>query len=646
MSSLYLGSAAVLVDFLRHKSPLTGLVYASRDIPDKQKKAAYALSLGALRYKSVLDEVLEASNFMKLDRKMNRALVLVMMYDLLLSPSRSIQGGGAVKKLLMSHENHMRATFARVKMAHQVSQDEDLLPKEIRFTARLPRYVRVNTLRATVKEVQAVLAADGFQLQDARYDHREAAWAAGSEQHYFVDAHIPSLLVFSPGTDLHDHSLLTSGRIILQDKASCMTAAALDPTPDDASGTFHVLDACAAPGNKTTHLLAIAMEHCRENMPALATSLPQTANKSEPSAAAATTTVATNSQAAAKKRPRAPTEDDENDLSTLGQSRATGQQVSFELGASGPPKIQLEAFEVDPTRYQLLQRMMARALPTPYRASGDLAPAAVPSVSASCPPCVPARVTLSNRSFLDVDPRSPAYASVRAILLDPTCSGSGMLHRIEQFYKHRVEDVAPVGAPATKATARLGGLLTRVLPSGAEKAEVMSNVAQLAQFQTTILSHALSFPRVEVVAYSTCSVHAAEDEAVLETVLAKHPDFELATALPTWHRRGEAEDTALTNDQARTCVRSAGAVDGMNGFFVSKLVRKRTSAAAAASPASGVDAPTTSATSKGQKRARDEDDRPPTSAATAATGSQTARNRKKREKAKKRKLDEQKAANP
>lgn len=49
MSTLYVGSAAVMKDFLQNKSPLTGLVYASPMLPDKQKKAAYALLLGTLR---------------------------------------------------------------------------------------------------------------------------------------------------------------------------------------------------------------------------------------------------------------------------------------------------------------------------------------------------------------------------------------------------------------------------------------------------------------------------------------------------------------------------------------------------------------------------------------------------------------------
>ena len=56
-----------------------------------------------------------------------------------------------------------------------------------------------------------------------------------------------------PFTELHDHSLVRSGALILQDKASCLAPAALAPRPGEL-----VLDCCAAPGNKTTQLAALA----------------------------------------------------------------------------------------------------------------------------------------------------------------------------------------------------------------------------------------------------------------------------------------------------------------------------------------------------------------------------------------------------
>lgn len=74
-----------------------------------------------------------------------------------------------------------------------------------------------------------------------------------------VDQHLPELILLPPNTDLHNNSLYLKGHIILQvffitkrqDKASCFPAAVLNPPKGS-----HVIDACAAPGNKTSHVAA------------------------------------------------------------------------------------------------------------------------------------------------------------------------------------------------------------------------------------------------------------------------------------------------------------------------------------------------------------------------------------------------------
>ncbi|XP_009871894.1 PREDICTED: putative methyltransferase NSUN5, partial [Apaloderma vittatum] len=73
-----------------------------------------------------------------------------------------------------------------------------------------------------------------------------------SGKKFLLDLHLPELLVFPPQTDFHDNLLYTSGHIILQDKASGLPAFLLPP-----GAGSHVIDACAAPGNKTSHLAAI-----------------------------------------------------------------------------------------------------------------------------------------------------------------------------------------------------------------------------------------------------------------------------------------------------------------------------------------------------------------------------------------------------
>lgn len=68
---------------------------------------------------------------------------------------------------------------------------------------------------------------------------------------------IPSVIRIPHSLDLHDHQLVQSHSIILQTKASCFPPFFLlrdlvnssSPTPK-----FDVIDATAAPGNKTTFL--------------------------------------------------------------------------------------------------------------------------------------------------------------------------------------------------------------------------------------------------------------------------------------------------------------------------------------------------------------------------------------------------------
>lgn len=93
------------------------------------------------------------------------------------------------------------------------------------------RYVRVNTLKIEVDE---------------------AVEALRQSFHVDLDSVVPGLLAVPAEIDLHAHSLVSSGSLIIQGKASCIPALALAPEAD-----WVVLDACAAPGNKTVQLAAL-----------------------------------------------------------------------------------------------------------------------------------------------------------------------------------------------------------------------------------------------------------------------------------------------------------------------------------------------------------------------------------------------------
>ncbi|VDL98802.1 unnamed protein product [Schistocephalus solidus] len=158
--------------------------------------------------------------------------------------------------------------------------------------------------------------------------------------------------------------------------------------------------------------------------------------------------------------------------------------------------------------------------------------------------------------FLSLDPQNPAFSGLTAILLDPSCSSSG-LHS-------RRPELAQEGR----------------LPE--------ERITRLSNLQAKLLRHALSFPSVQLVVYSTCSVYEEENEAVVCEQVAKfaddfrllniwqdQPALDLTSGSPqtpfipraTWKTRG------LGNDMS-CCVRANPEKDLTVGFFVACFKRR------------------------------------------------------------------------
>ena len=72
----------------------------------------------------------------------------------------------------------------------------------------------------------------------------------GVETH--LDADIPEALVLDGPFDLHGSPLWAAGAFLAQSRAAMLVARALDPRPGE-----RVLDLCAAPGGKSTHIAAL-----------------------------------------------------------------------------------------------------------------------------------------------------------------------------------------------------------------------------------------------------------------------------------------------------------------------------------------------------------------------------------------------------
>ncbi|KAK8956161.1 hypothetical protein KSP40_PGU012715 [Platanthera guangdongensis] len=379
----------------------------------RNKKATFALVCQTLKYLTILKSALSATNLLSAKWKKQAALLYVTAYDILFG--QKIGMTGLVEKLIMLHKDTLESALSKLCAQKNVKCIDELLLDNNKHALPKPRFVRVNTLKIGTEI--AILELE--KVAKVRKDDV-----------------VPDLLMLPGGADLHKHRLVLDGSLFLQGKASSMVAVALCPKPG-----WKVLDACAAPGNKTSHLAALMQ---------------------------------------------------------------------------GKGKI--VACEINKSRIKHLEDTIRR--------SGAH------------------NVQVIHRDFLDIKADDPTFSEVRAILLDPSCSGSGIS-------AERLDHLLPSYSADHGTTAN------------------DQRMEKLATFQKNALAHALSFPAVERVVYSTCSIHRAENENVVEAVLplATSHGFKLATPFPQWPRRGlpvfEGAHHLLRTDPS----------EDTEGFFIALFVK-------------------------------------------------------------------------
>ncbi|KAK1417019.1 hypothetical protein QVD17_26141 [Tagetes erecta] len=382
----------------------------------RNKKATFALVCQTLKYLPVIKDVMEVANVLNSKWKRQEELVYIITYDILFGQDASLTGDA--EKYLILRKAPLQSALAKILVKKGAKRIEDLMAQYQIYDVKKPRYVRVNTLKLDVETAM-------FEL--------------GKENVVQKDEMIPDLLVLPPGTDLHNHPLVTNGSVFMQGKASSMVAVALGPKPG-----WEVIDACAAPGNKTVHLAALM--------------------------------------------------------------KGEGKLVACELNKDRVKRLEHTTKLAGATNVEVL-----------------------------------------HESFLNLNPEDQLYSKVRAILLDPSCSGSGTV-------ADRLDYLLPSHT------------------SGDDEAADEGRLVKLAAFQKKALIHALSFPAVERVVYSTCSVHQIENEDVIKSVLplAASYGFQLSTPFPQWARRGlpvvEGSQHLLRTDP----------VEDKEGFFIALFTRNVT----------------------------------------------------------------------
>ncbi|GAB6019111.1 Putative 28S rRNA (cytosine-C(5))-methyltransferase [Chamberlinius hualienensis] len=301
-----------------------------------------------------------------------------------------------------------------------------------------PRYVRVNTLKSNVDDVIKQLRSEGYCLiewESPDYNKFIKRVKSLTEDEFIRDYQFDDLLVFHPKSSFIYHHLYEEGVLVLQDKSSLLPVYALNPRPGSV-----ILDCCAAPGLKSTHLAAYL----------------------------------------------------NNDCTILSSDRSE-------------ERIQ--------TMYTMVELHGAQCIQT------------------------------SVIDFTEINPKEEPYSSVKYIILDPSCSGSGMVKkRIGEF-----NEIDP------------------------------DRLKKLSDFQAILLKHALSFPSVKKVSYSTCSLYREENEnVVLEALNLFGNRFKLAKL----HKKEKLlpylnDDIREGSSLYNRCLKTQPERDLSNGFFVAVFVRRK-----------------------------------------------------------------------
>ena len=457
-----------------------------------------------------------------------------MVHDLLLSKKGVAAPATHPLRLAVSrHKTRLSAELTKARLKRGFSSTEaykDFLDKgqpisqtwnltavrpasESEQKARLwahPRWIRINTIKTTLQQQLATTFQD-YTLVDSLEKILVRDTGSGGTKLLYIDKHIPDLVAVHPGSDFANVTAYSEGSIIFHDKASCFPAYLLGVLPDGRD----CLDACAAPGNKTTHLAAIIRDH-----------------------------------------------------------DSAGRRTIF-------------ACERDKLRGKTLQKMVSLA-------------GADDQVSIR-----------SGQDFLQLKPRDLQWGTIGSILLDPSCSGSGIVGRDDAFditlpsrtaaqkqntvpKKRKIQAQKLTAAPGTYREADLDLVEPRKFQS------LQSRLEALSHFQLKLLTHAFEFPNASRIVYSTCSVHAKENEQVVAKALGSAEArsrgwrimqrAEQSLGLRTWHIRGDlaacaeamtgtspSEESDSAQEIATACIRcNKHTLEGTQGFFVAGFVRPET----------------------------------------------------------------------
>lgn len=413
MASIYLDAGRIVDEVRSRQKGLKDALYASDSaVPIQKLKALVCKTLEAGdALQAALDAVLA-------DGVGSPGVALCMLYDLLLSQHKKVLGGGSLKRLLLSNRAQLQKHFEHKHVPREPSQPSKHY------------YLRLNALAAR--------PADLSHIQHAR------------------DPIVPQCVKVC-GADIdwtRDIApLVNSGSVSVQDRSSQLAAHAA--FKENTGGV--VMEVCAAPGSKTSHLIAMASPTVRKVI-------------------------------AVEKDPK--------------RCRTLLERLELLCGplrdTTGTFRVK-DRFPTSSLRNRRIQAFASNNVEIVVRCEDFLV------------------TTCSD------------YDEATTVVLDPSCSGSGLREHTDAVDETRLKT--------------------------------------LAQFQCKMLSKVLSLASVHTVCYSTCSVHREENEDVVEKCLQ---GTKWAATDPLPFKWPDPDEYAGI---AGLCVHSKPAVHDCRGFFLARLKR-------------------------------------------------------------------------
>ncbi|CAJ0608489.1 unnamed protein product [Cylicocyclus nassatus] len=399
------------------------------------KKSLLRLCCETLRFRPLFDEILKDPDLAQIgdDPEINGDINLayVLLYEFLAGAGL----GRTSPRLRGVIYRHTKAIHDREKALAEEGRGIAAIREagdHMDTISAIPRYARINTLKWKAEEALETLTSEDWKVVHLKPEDDFVKRVGNiAEDEVLIDPDVENLLIFPHSNEFHRYWMVEQRYIILQDKASCLPAFLLSPSPNS-----HVFDTCAAPGMKTSHVAAIL--------------------------------------------------------------QGTGK---------------VWAMDRSEERVEIMNQILGE--------------------------CGVENASVFHGDFLKTDVNDKKFSKVKYAIVDPPCSGSGMVKRLDEL---------------------TGG--------NAEK----GRLEKLRNLQAMLLKHALKFPNLQRAVYSTCSVHEEEneqvvDEVLLDTYVRQH--FRLASSvLPSWTYRG-----LDTYEFGKDCLRAEPSKTLTNGFFVAVFER-------------------------------------------------------------------------